>query len=45
LKGIDAIAGGNRDVFLQEFEKIKDIVIRNPDMLYKSYWVNGGVPH
>lgn len=38
LQNIDEIANGNRDVFLQMFEDVKNIVKENPDMLRKAFW-------
>ncbi|MEK3976737.1 AHH domain-containing protein [Psychrobacillus sp. FSL K6-2684] len=36
----DAIARGNKEIFLELFEGLKKEVRENPDMLYKEYWLN-----
>ncbi|RIJ66299.1 hypothetical protein D1606_06580 [Rummeliibacillus sp. POC4] len=35
----DAIARGNKEIFLELFEGLKSEVRENPDMLYKEYWL------
>ncbi|MDQ0233408.1 AHH domain-containing protein [Metabacillus malikii] len=35
----DAIARGNKEIFLELFEGLKKEVRENPDMLYKEYWL------
>jgi len=38
LQSIDKVAKGNKEVFLELFEGIKNTVKENPDMLRKSFW-------
>ncbi|BCJ92615.1 hypothetical protein acsn021_01840 [Anaerocolumna cellulosilytica] len=38
LQEIDQIANGNKDIFLELFENVKNIVRDNPDMLRKIFW-------
>ena len=38
MKQFDNIAQGDRDIFLKLFEKLKNNIKSNPDMLYKDYW-------
>ena len=38
IKQCDSYAKGNQKKFLSAYEKTKNRVINNPDMLYKSYW-------
>jgi hypothetical protein len=40
LKQFDAIAKGDKAKFLKLYEKMKQEIINNPDMLYKDYWKN-----
>lgn len=35
----DAIARGNKEIFIELFEGLKKEVRENPDMLYKEYWL------
>ena len=39
MKQFDEIAQGDREIFLQLFEKMKEYIKANPDMLYKAYWL------
>ena len=39
MDNIDKIARGKQSVFLSEFEKVKQVVINNPAMLTKKYWL------
>jgi hypothetical protein len=34
---IDRISRGNVDIFMKEFNAVKQSIIKNPDMLYKSF--------
>ncbi len=43
LKTIDRVADGNQKVFLDLFEKVKDVIKSNPDALYKKFWKMGGM--
>ena len=44
MQQIDEIACGNREIFLELFEEnVKSVVRENPEMLYKNYWINGGL--
>jgi Fe-S oxidoreductase len=38
LKRIDRIAEGNIDIFMKEFEDLKDYIIKHPELLGKSGW-------
>ena len=38
LLRINDIANGDVSIFLEEFAKIKEYIIANPDILYKAYW-------
>ena len=38
MKQFDDIAQGDKDIFNQLFDNLKNNVKSNPDMLYKSYW-------
>jgi hypothetical protein len=38
LQSIDNVAKGNKDVFLELFEGVKNTVKENPDMLRKVFW-------
>jgi hypothetical protein len=40
LKQFDEIAKGDKDKFLKLFDKLKQEIINNPEMLYKDYWKN-----
>ncbi len=40
IKRIDGIAKGNTTVFLKEFKKLQNKIVKNPDMLYKNFWKN-----
>lgn len=43
LQEIDAIAQGDKEIFLELYEQqVKSVIRNNPDMLYKDYWLNGG---
>jgi len=35
---IDKIAKGNVNVFMKEFEDLKDYIIKHPEMLDKAGW-------
>ncbi|GLI83108.1 hypothetical protein ANABIO32_07980 [Rossellomorea marisflavi] len=35
----DAIARGNKEIFIELFEGLKKEVRENPDVLYKEYWL------
>lgn len=41
IKDIDAIAQGNADIFLKQFEVLKSTIRANPEMMYKTFWLNG----
>ena len=43
LQSIDKVANGNTDVFLKLFEGVKQTIANNPDALYKSFWLLGGI--
>ena len=43
LESIDEVANGNTDVFLKLFEGVKQTIANNPDALYKSFWLLGGI--
>jgi hypothetical protein len=38
IKRIDSIAKGDTNIFLKLFESVKNEVLKNPDMLTKSFW-------
>ena len=38
IKEINKVASGNTNVFLELFDKLKQTVINNPDILYKAFW-------
>ena len=38
INKIDDIAQGDKDIFIELFDQVKQNVIDNPDMLYKDYW-------
>lgn len=38
MQSIDRMANGNKAVFLKLFERVKQTVIENPDMLRKEFW-------
>ena len=38
MKQFDDIAQGDKDIFLKLFDKLKNNVKTNPEMLYKDYW-------
>ncbi|WP_459882619.1 hypothetical protein [Clostridium novyi] len=38
IKEYDEIARGDVTIFLEEFEKIKQYIIDNPDKLYRRGW-------
>ncbi len=38
LKSIDTLANGNVNVFMKEFNQLKQTIINNPEMLTKAYW-------
>ncbi|MBC2169550.1 T7SS effector LXG polymorphic toxin [Listeria booriae] len=40
LNTYDAIAQGDRELFLELYEELKFQIRVNPDMLYKEYWLN-----
>ncbi|MBC1490746.1 hypothetical protein HCI99_02810 [Listeria booriae] len=40
LNTYDAIAQGDREIFLELYEELKFQIRVNPDMLYKEYWLN-----
>lgn len=40
MKQFDEIANGNKEIFLQLFEKLKQVIRDNPEMMYKEYWNN-----
>lgn len=40
LNTYDAIAQGDRELFLELYEELKFKIRVNPDMLYKEYWLN-----
>ena len=40
MKDIHTLAQGDSDIFLDLFEAIKSEVKNNPEMMYKSYWLN-----
>ena len=43
MQEIDNIANGDKDIFLELYEKnVKEIIRNNPDMLYSDYWKNIG---
>lgn len=38
INQIDNIAQGDKDLFIELFDQVKENVIDNPDMLYKEFW-------
>lgn len=38
MQKFDRIANGDKEKFLELFDKMKQNIIKNPDMLYKDYW-------
>ena len=39
MQEIDNIANGDKDIFLELYEKnVKGVIRSNPDMLYSNYW-------
>ena len=38
IMDIDAVAHGDKDIFLDMFDQLKQEVIDNPKMLNKDYW-------
>ncbi|MHB8065993.1 MAG: AHH domain-containing protein, partial [Ruminiclostridium sp.] len=38
VNAIDKIAQGDKKLFLELFDGVKQEIIKNPDMLYKKYW-------
>ena len=40
IQKIDDLAQGNVQIFLQEFDTIKQTVVKTPEMLYKMHWIN-----
>ena len=38
INDIDDIAQGDKEVFLELYEELKNHIKANPDMLYKAYW-------
>jgi len=40
VKQFDEIAQGDKDLFLELMEGLKNGIKSNPDMLYKNYWLN-----
>lgn len=38
IREIDKVARGDTNTFIQLFDKLKQTVIDNPDILYKAFW-------
>ena len=43
IKNIDSVAQGNVEVFLKQFEVLKSTIRANPEMMYKAFWIAGGL--
>ena len=41
MQKFDRIAQGDTEVFLKLYDQMKQVIINNPEMLYKKYWIGG----